>query len=114
MNKKLYTHLSPDQKQALARIRRRLIGLGWVEAIFLYGSAARGEADAESDIDLLVLTSKKIPRTERHQITDLVCEVNLEENTNFSTLVVDRISWENGLFSALPIHEQIQKDGIPV
>ena len=74
---------------------------------------ARGEADEESDIDLLVLTSRQLSRPKRHQITDLVCEINLAEDTNFSTLVVDRLSWENGVFSVLPIREQIAKEGIP-
>ena len=106
--------LNPVQKRALASLRRKLLDLGWVEAIYLYGSVARGEADQESDIDLLVLTSRKLSRPERHQITDLVYDVNLLEDTNFSTLVIDRPSWEDGIFSVLPIRERIAKEGFPI
>jgi len=114
MSRKAYNHLTFDQNRALAYLRLRLLDMGFVESILLYGSVVRGEADEESDIDLLVLTSRKLSRYERHQITDLVYDVNLAEGTNFSTLVVDRPSWENGLFSVLPIHKQIAKEGIPV
>jgi len=114
MSKKKQPSLTSDEKLALANLRRGLLDMSFVESILLYGSAARGEADEESDIDLLVLTSKKLTRPERHQITDLVYQINLAEDTNFSTLVVDRTSWENGIFSVLPIHEQIAREGIAV
>jgi hypothetical protein len=54
---------------------------------------ARGEADEESDSDLLV-TLTKLTRFERHEITDSVFEINLKYDTNFSTLVIDNESWK--------------------
>jgi predicted nucleotidyltransferase len=114
MPKMTETKLKPKQIQALAVVRRKLLEKFPIEAIVLYGSAARGEAGAESDIDLLILTSWELSRSERHQITHLVFEVNLEYGTNLSTLVVDRAAWETGLFSVLPIRQQILEDGIPV
>ncbi|MBI4574447.1 MAG: nucleotidyltransferase domain-containing protein [candidate division NC10 bacterium] len=80
----------------------------------LFGSAARGEADEESDLDLLILTKKPVTRPTRHQITDLIFDVNLRYGTNFSSLVVDRDNWERGVVSVLPIHEEILRDGVAV
>jgi predicted nucleotidyltransferase len=104
-------HLTPSQQRALAEIRERLSGAFYIEAISLYGSVARGRADEESDIDLLLITRIPLQRTVRHQITD-VCEVNLKYDTNFSTLVVDRASWDDGMFSILPFREEILRDGV--
>ncbi len=42
----------------------------------------------------------------------VVFEVNLTYGTNFSSLVIDRALWESGPISILPIHEEIQRDGI--
>jgi predicted nucleotidyltransferase len=106
--------LTQEQFQALAIIQRRLREKFQVEAMILYGSAARGEAGEESDIDLLILTQNQLSRSERHQITGIVFEVSLEYDTNFSTLVVTRSSWESGLFSVLPIRQQIIEDGIAI
>lgn len=80
----------------------------------LFGSVVRGEADEESDIDLLVVTKQPLNRRERHQITDIVCEINLDYGTNFSTLVVDSEAWEHGPISLLSIHEEVQREGVLV
>ncbi len=106
--------LTLSQREALAELRRRLSAAFEVEGIVLFGSAARGEADEESDLDLLILTKKPLTRPARHQITDLICDINLEYGTTFSSLVVDRNTWETGAISALPIHDEILRDGIPV
>ena len=106
--------LAPNQHQALDELRRKLFDKLDVEGLLLYGSVARGEADEESDIDLLVVTRQPLTRPARHQITDLVFEVNLRYDTNFSTLVVDREAWEIGPLSVLPLQKEILKDGIPL
>lgn len=105
-------NLSPTQSLALKELRQRLADEFAVSEVILYGSVARGEAVEESDIDLLIVTSQPLSRTARHEITDAVFEVNLRYSTNFSTLVVDRASWESGLISALPIREAILREGV--
>ena len=107
-------HFTEDQQQALAELRRRLFAEFDVEDLILYGSAARNEADEESDIDLLVLTPEPMARPARHGITDMVFDVNLSYGTNFSTLVIDRASWEAGAVSVLPFRNEIIEEGIPL
>jgi len=106
--------LTPNEHQALAELRRRLFDEFQVEAILLYGSHARGEADDESDLDLLILTAEPHSRRERHKITDLIFEINLRYDTNFSSLVIDHDCWETGVVSVLPIRDEILRDGILV
>lgn len=69
--------ITPNEIRALSEIKRRLLEHFDIEDILLYGSAARGQADEESDVDLLIVTSKSLTRFERHEITDIVFEVNL-------------------------------------
>jgi len=106
--------LAPNQKQALQQLRHQLFNNFAVVDLILYGSIVRGEMDSESDIDLLILTEQPLDRRARHQITDLVFEVNLAHDTNFSTLVLDRETWDKGIASVLPIHDEITREGIPV
>lgn len=106
--------LTPNQSQALAELRWRLFSEFDIEAMMLYGSVARGEADEESDVDLLILTKKPLSRPARHEITDVVFEVNLHYDTNFSTLVIDRDSWEAGSVSVLPLRKGILEEGVPL
>jgi predicted nucleotidyltransferase len=107
--------LTPNQAQALAELRQRLYDAFDIEALILYGSVARGEADEESDLDVLVVTMQPLPsRSARHEITDVVFEVNLRYGTNISSLVVDQEAWETGVFTVLPLRDDVIKDGIPL
>jgi len=106
--------IPPEQLAALREIKQRLLEKCDIKALVLYGSFVRGQADAESDVDLLVVTTRPLSRSERHEITNVVFEVNLQHDTNFSTLVVDTKSWETGIISVLPIRDEIIRDGIEV
>lgn len=50
---------------ALAEIVRRLVEAYQPERIYLFGSVARGESDADSDYDLLVVVSDAAPPERR-------------------------------------------------
>lgn len=109
------TNLNQIEREALADLRARLSNeLPYVEDVILFGSAAGGTADAESDIDLLVLTAYALDNWTRHDITDIITDINDEYETNFSSLVVDQENWHTGLISVLPIKTEISKDGIAV
>lgn len=75
-------------------------------------SLARGVAELESRPDLLVGPSRLLTRKQRHEISDLVFEVKFKHGTNVSTLVVDRRVRQAGLFSVLPLHEEILEIGV--
>ena len=105
-------NLTPAQNKALSELKKKLERDFEIINIAIFGSVVREEADRESDLDLLIITKNPLQRTLRHQITDLVCEVNLKFATNISTLVVDQAAWQLGLYSVLPIHDEILKEGV--
>ena len=104
--------ISPKQSKALRQIKTKVMAGFPVVDFVLYGSVARGEADDESDVDIMIVVSEPITRFKRHEITDIVFDVNLKFGTNFSTLVVDQESWETGIISVLPLRNEIMRDGI--
>ncbi len=106
--------LTSTQKKAIEVLKTKLLELFDIEQLILFGSTARGDFDDESDIDLLVLTKSEYSRSKRHEITDLVFEINLEYGTNISTTVVDIHSWSSGSFSILPIKQEIKEDGVVI
>jgi predicted nucleotidyltransferase len=105
-------NLTPKQKKALSDLKIKLLQGFEIISVTIFGSTVRGENDSESDLDILIITKKPLQRLLRHQITDLACEVNLKFDTNISTLVVDETAWQSGLYSVLPIHDEILKEGV--
>ncbi len=85
-----------------------------VKSIVLFGSKARGDDDPESDIDLLVLTSRPVTRAEHEQMTRALFDLQLELGVVLSKLVVSADNWQQGPYGVLPIRAEIDQEGATV
>ena len=97
---------------ALQETKRRISAEFAVDRIVLFGSVVRGEADEESDVDLLIVLREFPNHLVRNQISRLLLDINLEYDTNLSGLVVEQPTWDEGLLTVLPIHAEVQEEGI--
>ncbi len=106
--------LIPKEKRAIQEASLVLSERFSIAKVILFGSKARGDADKESDIDLLILTSRQMNRHESDKITDELFEVNLKYDVCISAIILSKDEWENGLYTVLPIHQEIAEDGVLV
>ena len=97
---------------ALQETKRRISADFAVDRIVLFGSVVRGEADEESDVDLLIVLREPSNHLVRNQISRLLLDINLKYDTNLSGLVVEQPAWDEGLLTVLPIRTEIQEEGI--
>jgi len=82
--------------------------------IILYGSQARGNATAESDVDILVLLSSHLPSQDRSRIHDRLYEIGLDCDLAISAIIKSVPSWEQPISRATPLYRAIQEEGILV
>ncbi len=75
-----------------------------VKSAVLFGSRARGDNDARSDIDLAI----RAPRATRRQWLDIVAYIKDETD---SLLPTDVIRWED---ASSPLKEKIRKEGLKI
>ena len=106
--------LPQNVREALRAARERLSAEFNVDRIVLFGSIVRGTADEESDVDLLIVLRETPDHPVRNRISSIILDINLEHDTNLSGLVVDQKAWDEGLVSVLPIHEDVEEEGIPL
>jgi predicted nucleotidyltransferase len=83
-----------------------------VEHVTLFGSRARGHGDAESDIDLLVLLSGPVTYETESQIQQALHALETERHVVFGLLILSREEWETGRWQVLPIHREVERDGV--
>lgn len=107
--------LRPNERAAITeyvtRIRKRFPGQ--VLAVMLFGSKARGDADAESDIDLLVLVDEESGEL-RSQLWHMASDISLTHDVVLSARVFGRARWEEARRIQLPLYRAIVADGIPL
>jgi predicted nucleotidyltransferase len=83
-----------------------------VVGVLLFGSKATGRDDEESDIDLLVTTSRPLGWQERDSMVDALFDMEMECDVVISTLVVSEQEWLKGPYQVLAIREQVERHGV--
>jgi len=82
--------------------------------LVVFGSRARGDADPESDIDVLViLNGPNKPKARRH-ISDCAWEAGFKYGLVVSPIVVSRDNWENGPEKYSLLAQAVEEEGITV
>lgn len=102
----------PDRAAATAAASLLRRSFPWVSRVVVFGSRARGDADVDSDMDLLVLTTGTITQDQRHAITGVLSPLGRELDVMFSTIVVPEAEWQEGIYRVLPIHAEVARDGV--
>lgn len=82
--------------------------------ILLYGSRARGQAEPESDMDLLVLLKEDVTAAKERIIRDTVYEIGLAGDLIISIIVRSYNRWNSPISQATPLYRVIQQEGIQV
>jgi uncharacterized protein (UPF0332 family)/predicted nucleotidyltransferase len=104
--------LAPAEREAIQAAAAALRTRFPVTEIVLFGSKARGDSDPESDIDLLVLTSRPLDDEEQRRIWGDLHDISMRFDVLLSPLTVEARSWREGLHSVLPIHAEVQREGV--
>jgi predicted nucleotidyltransferase len=82
--------------------------------IILYGSQATGQAQPESDVDLLVLLDEEVSAGTKRHIHDLLYDIAVEEEVVISSIIKSSRRWNLPISRATLLYEVIQEKGIKV
>lgn len=88
---------------------------GDLSAVYLYGSYARGDQDADSDVDIMVLAD--VPRENlslyKRPFLELTSELGLENDVVITVTLKDTKTF-NMYLDAVPFYQNVLKEGIKI
>ena len=98
-----------ENNSILTEMVRRLVDAFDPECIYLFGSYARGEADSNSDYDLLMIISKsELPRYKRDQAAfRVLCGVGASKDV----IVLTRKEYNSRLTVVTSLPDTIEREG---
>ena len=107
-------NLKANEKKALHELKKNLLKKFPDAEIIIYGSKTRGDYEQFSDIDLLILVDSQVNRELKEKITEITYSVELKYDVVFGTIVEKRSFWNSPLANAMPLHWNIDREGVRV
>src|SRR6266567_4746074 len=82
--------------------------------IILYGSRARGDAQAESDWDFLILLNGVVDDARTDAVRHRLYEIEWESGEVLCSIVRSRQEWDSPWHQVSPFEKSVQAQGIPL
>jgi predicted nucleotidyltransferase len=107
------SQLTENENAALwAFVRRILDGLGaQVSQIILFGSKARGDSNANSDIDVLVVVDEESWAL-RENINTIASQISLDDDVLINPLLIAAARWQQMSKERFSVCRNVERDGI--
>jgi len=106
--------LTEEEKLVLERCRDAIREVDPSADVILYGSRARGDDEATSDYDLLVLINGEASLEKEDIICRQLYPIELETGKVLLAMVYSREQWDAPLYRAMPFHKNVERDGVLV
>src|SRR3972149_11265882 len=103
--------LKENEKPALIELKKVLQANYGLIDFKVFGSKARGEDTAESDIDVMIELSKLSPHIEA-EIDNIVFRINLKYDCFISTVIFGEEELTKGPMDESPLYKAIEREGI--
>ena len=82
--------------------------------VILYGSRARGDAEDDSDYDLLVLVDREVDMSLERAIVDRLVPLEVRAGKALTVLIYNRSQWDSALYRAMPLHKNVTREGVAI
>ena len=100
------------EKILLARCRTAIESIEPSAEVILYGSRARGDAEPDSDYDLLILTDGKVDLKREDVFRRQLFPLEIETGAVLTVILVSRKHWNSALYRSMPFYQNIERDGV--
>jgi predicted nucleotidyltransferase len=104
----------PVERAILETFKVRVSAKLPLSRLVLFGSRARGDAQADSDMDVLVVLDAPVSAETQDIVSECAWEAGFDHGIVVSPIAVSRQEWEEGPERSSLLALTIQKEGIAV
>jgi DNA polymerase sigma len=106
--------MDPNDRNIANKLKQLLQQRVKLHQVILFGSRARGDAEPDSDMDVLVVLDE--PRTQEagEAVSNCAWEVGFDSGVVVVPIVVSRSDWENGPERASLLAIAVREEGVPI
>jgi len=101
-----------DRDLLLKQVKETVLKIEPTAEVILYGSRARGDSNADSDWDFLVLVDGPVDDGRVDRIRHRLYEIEWESDQVLSSIVRGRDQWNSQLLNGTPFHRNVELEGI--
>jgi len=102
------------EKRILNRLKRLLQQRVALHRLVLFGSRARGDAEPDSDMDVLVVLDGDADDAARDCVSDCAWEAAYRDGIVVVPVVFGRDEWEKGPERSSLLAQAVELEGVPV
>ncbi len=101
-----------DRKILLEQVKKCVLKIEPNAEIVLYGSRSRGESNAYSDWDFLILVDGELDPKRVDAIRHRIYEVEWDSGEVLSSIVRTRDAWKSPKYGVMPFYKNVTEHGI--
>ena len=98
--------------ELLGRCKKAITQVAADAEVILYGSRARGDAEEYSDYDILVVVGGQASVPLHKKMIESIYPLELETDAVLTLAIYNKEQWNTPLYRAMPLHENIDRDGV--
>ena len=106
--------MSTQERTILERLKAKITERLPLSRLVLFGSRARGDADPDSDMDILVVLDGPVERQAEQYVRLCAWELSFEQGIILVPITVSRTDWDEGLLSASLLAIAVRQEGVAV
>lgn len=100
------------EHEILRRVKEELKKIEPSAEIYLFGSRVRQNFHKDSDWDFLILVDGVVDTARTDRIRHQLYEIEWETGEVLSSIVRSRQEWNSPKYRFVPLHENIEREGI--
>lgn len=101
-------------RELLAKAKAAIQRIEAGAEVILYGSRARGDAQPDSDWDLLIILDGQVDDQRAWNLRSALLDVELETGAVLGSLIRSRADWDSPRLRATPLYSNVSREGIPL